>query len=84
MVFEATSSGRSDSHAPGLLGQEVQARRLQPRIDLLEGLRQRCGRREDSRVCRNGQKLVEAGPRNGPRRYAFCELADDLVRLIVP
>jgi hypothetical protein len=50
-----------------------ESRSLEPGIDLIRGRRQRRRRIVDARMRRDGEKLVQAGPRNGPRRAPFRE-----------
>lgn len=64
---------------PAHLGEECEARRLQPRIDLIESDSKGGCRSVDRRVGHDGQKLMKAGPWNCPRRSTLRQLGDPRV-----
>lgn len=64
---------------PAHLGEECEAWRLQPRIDLIESDSKGGCRSVDRRMGNDGQKLMKAGPWNCPRRSTLRQLGDPRV-----
>ena len=69
---------------PAHLGDKDKRRRFKPGRDLGDGARQWRRWREDARVSHDGQELVHARPRNGPRPPSLGQLPQACFRLRVP
>ena len=67
----------------GQLGQKHKGRRLEPSIHLIEGARQRRGRRVDTGTGDDGEKFVNARPGNRLGRLALREFRNSLRGCVV-
>ncbi len=66
------------------LGEEDEARGLEPRLHLIQRDLERARRGEDTRMGDDGQELVDAGPRDRPGCPVFSELPDPRGCRVVP
>ena len=66
------------------LSEHHQRRRLEPRCDLFKRLGKWSRRREDPLVRDDRQKLVQAGPRKGPRSSTLCQFTQTGGSLLMP